>query len=186
MVAKSVNVKLPLGLAPSVDSEGPYFNELLTLYSAVHALHAALGQYTNGGDDPNSGSGDLLQGYTATSLSRLTAEAASNITAGKFLELFVSGGKLKVRHTVQIVGDQSYGCCGISTVDVAAGGMVTVFTEPTVVSGFSGLAPGTLYYAYDDGAFTTQPNATIGVVLHYFPECGVAISTTHMRLKGRI
>jgi len=169
-----------------VATDKPYFNELLTLYSAIHALHSALGQITDVETDPTLGSGDLLQDFTAFNLAKLTAKAASDITAGRFLELFVSGGVFYVRHVVVTASSQSYGVCGISLEDVPAGGIVTILTEPTIVPGFSGLTPGYIYYAYDGGTFTTQSYADFSGVIKHLPECGVAVSPTHLRLKSRI
>lgn len=181
-------IRMDLPLAPSID-EPELFNELLTVYSAMRALHAASSTalVLEAASDEEIQAAELLTFYTLNNQARIIATAGEAITAGKFVEAYDVSGALYVRKTRFHSGaPYSTNCLGVTVSDAAAGDKIVIYVKPAIIVGFSGLTPGVPYYTYDDGQFTNltlfpvvgAPTLFTGGNL-----CGIALNTTTMMLR---
>jgi len=183
-------LRLELAVAPSINNP-IQFNELLSTYAGIRTIHSALSQLLVEQNEfpPDEYDPEGIIGlYLNSARSKLLIKAGADIQAGKFLETYVDAGVLKVRHTrckTNQVGT-SWHCLGLSLQDVKAGQVATVYVEPAIIVGFSGLTPGQKYFAYDEGQFTAGNTVTPvgGGATVLVKPCGVAITENSMRLAS--
>lgn len=183
-------IKLALPVSPSTQQPNK-FNELLATYSSIRAVHSALTQILvedNTAALPPMSDISITDLFVTSSRSKVLVLAGDDIQAGKFLELYVSGGEARVRHT-RCLTDQngtSWNVLGISLKDAAAGEITTVYVEPAIIQGFTGLIPGTRYYAYDAGQFVVNSLVypATGGPLVLVKTCCVALTDKAVRLAS--
>lgn len=180
-------IKLDLPSAP-ITQKADIFNELITTYSALRTLQAAMTTYFSDDNiiDPVYNKDASLTKYIIGNGAKLLIKAGAAITRGRFLELYTSSGELRVRHTRFKSTGQSWNSIGLSLDDVEVGKTVTVYTYPAIIPGFSDLELRP-YYFYDDGQFIISNTP-------YYPDafpavgssrmCGFGISSTQMQLMG--
>lgn len=152
-------IRLELPSAPGIKSPS-MFNELLTVYDATRKLQEALTVYLPS-DAPSAISFEVPDNsayYAVNKGARLIFKAGATILAGRFLEPYVSGSEILVRHTRHRTGAISPYSLGLSLEDKSAGEFVTIHTYPSIIGGFSGLQA-VLYYLYDDGQFSEWQNS---------------------------
>lgn len=185
MSALNSKYRLDLPVAPVAQKDPSLFNELLALYSGLRIIHGTLAGLFDVSvrTQEEHAAADAEDKYLINGITKLILPVGENILAGRFLELYYSGG-WKVKHT-NITGSYLYaGVLGLSLEDRLVGEYAEVITSPAILSGFSGLAPGQTYYAYTNGQFIDEPFALrpgVYANVDLIP-CGIAISPTKMRL----
>lgn len=186
---ETLNSSIRLDLPVSPNSQQPaQFNELLTAYGGLRLIHSAISQILVEVNEPPEvyDPDKIIALYLNSSRAKLILQAGADIQAGRFLETYLDAGRLKVRHT-RARTDQagtSWHCIGLSLEDVSAGNFATVYVEPAIIPGFSGLDAGRPYFAYDDGQFVvTNTPAAVGTgTLVFVKQCCTAITPTAVRL----
>lgn len=177
-------IRLDLPTAPSLDKDD-LFNELLITYNSIRALHLAATEAFGIVDitQETLENATLTSFYGANRLSRLVIKAGAPILAGRFLEVYESGGELKCRHTrCASASSVSLHSIGVSLADVAINEFAVVQTMPSIIPGYSGLIPGTPYFFYNDGTFTTDPTPITadGLSVVRTRQVGFAVSSSDM------
>lgn len=183
----SVNSKyrLDLPVAPGAQKDASLFNELLAMYSGLRIIHGTLAGLfdVSARTQEEHAAAEAEDKYLINGITKVIVQAGEAILAGRFLELYYSGG-WKIKHT-NITGSYLYaGVLGLSLENRAAGEYAEVITSPAILSGFSGLVPGQQYYAYTNGQFVDVPgvprpggSGNVDLI-----PCGVAVSPTKLRL----
>lgn len=177
-------IRLDLPTAPSLE-KSDLFNELLVTYNSIRALHLAATEAFGLIDITQEAleNATLTSFYGANRLSRLIVKAGAAIIAGRFLEVYEVGGELKCRHTrCASASAVSLHSIGVSLSDVAVNDFAVVQTMPSIIPGYSGLIPGTPYFFYDDGTFTTDPSPVTadGLSVVRVRQVGFAVSSSEM------
>lgn len=171
-------IRVDLGSMPATEDQET-FDELLILYRSIRQLHATISEQVAVAPTSVEQVADaaLLSYYTVNNKSRLLAIAEVDVFAMQPVVGRMVSGQFKVRTVTSSTVDPFV---GIVVRDAKAGEPVLVYTEPSVVSGFSGLTPGNRCFMTAAKTVTT----TFASAFLNSYVIGVALSASDIRLKS--
>lgn len=171
-------IRIDLGVMPASEDQET-FDELLILYRAIRQLHAVVSEEipTIPTNPAQAAGAELLKYYTINNKARLIAIAEVDVFAMQPVVGRMVSDVFKVRTITSHSVDPFV---GIVAKDALAGEPVIVYTEPSVVSGFSGLTPGNRCFMTASKTVTT----TFASAFLNSYVIGVALSDSDIRLKS--
>lgn len=180
------DLRVDIPIQPQLRNPEDLSYELNRLLGAARALHLATvdayGKSSLSAADIVSAT--LLEFYLLGDRSKFLVTAGANIAANRVVGIYESGGLIYAKQYTSDITQAHSNAAGVSSAAVASGERFFLPTTNAVVGGFSGLTPGTFYYAGETGVLITdpsiQPTHPSGDI---FYSVGMAVSSTQLKIK---